>query len=322
MNLISTTNSTIIERTLQDLRLQGKADSTIACYRSDLNKCGAALTTIDLDFTDLTKKNLTSLLEIVQTNQAGLQLSPGRLSGVFSALSSLMEFLEFNDEIDTNPVPSFRKRYLTPYKRQGGLELPRFCPTTEQVRTVVSLAPNSRDKAIHILFAKTGLRKKELRALDVDDINLVEKYVMAKPSAKRTGRKLPLDDECCLFLGEWLHDRRFFKNASIEVALFIGPLGARVGRNKLGELITRDGLAAGLHDPNATARQVDRKFTPHVYRHYLTTTLRDNKCSERVIRYIRGDADASIIDRYDHLKWETIADEYCASTEILFTNSN
>ncbi len=140
---------------------------------------------------------------IVQTNHAGLQLSPGRLSGVFSALSSLMEFLEFNDEIDTNPVPSFRKRYLTPYKRQGGVELPRFCPTTEQVRTVVSLAPDSRDKAIHILFAKTGLRKKELRALDVDDINLVEKYVMAKPSAKRTGRKLPLDDECCLFLAEW-----------------------------------------------------------------------------------------------------------------------
>jgi len=188
-----------IERTLQDLKLQGKADSTIACYRSDLNKCGAALTTIDLDFTDLTKKNLTRLLEIVQTNQAGLQLSPGRLSGVFSALSSLMEFLEFNDEIVSNPVPSFRKRYLTPYKRQGGLELPRFCPTTEQVRTVVSLAPDSRDKAIHILFAKTGLRKKELRALDVDDINLVEKYVMAKPSAKRTGRKLPLDDECCLY---------------------------------------------------------------------------------------------------------------------------
>ena len=114
MILISATNSTIIERTLQDLKLQGKADSTIACYRSDLNKCGAALTTIDLDFTDLTKKNLTSLLEIVQTNSAGLQLSPGRLSGVFSALSSLMEFLEFNDEIDTNPVPSFRKRYLTP----------------------------------------------------------------------------------------------------------------------------------------------------------------------------------------------------------------
>ena len=318
MNLISESNKEIIHRALLDMKLQGKADSTIAGYRSDLNKCGSALTTIDLDFTDLTKKNLTSLLEIVRITQSGLELSPGRLSGVFSALSSLMEYLEFNDEIDSNPVPSFRKRYLTPYKRQGGLELPRFCPTTEQVRTVVSLAPNSRDKAIHILFAKTGLRKKELRALDVDDINLVEKYVMAKPSAKRTGRKLPLDDECCLFLAEWLHDRRFFKNASSETALFIGPLGARIGRNKLGELITRDGLAAGLHDPNATARQVDRKYTPHVYRHYLTTILRDNKCSERVIRYIRGDADASIIDRYDHLKWETVTDEYCSAMVQFF----
>ena len=318
MNLISESNKEIIHLALLDMKLQGKADSTIAGYRSDLNKCGSALTTIDLDFTDLTKKNLTSLLEIVRITQSGLELSPGRLSGVFSALSSLMEYLEFNDEIDSNPVPSFRKRYLTPYKRHGGLAMPRFCPTAEQVRTVISLAPNSRDKAIHILFAKTGLRKKELRALDVDDFNLVEKYVMAKPSAKRTGRKLPLDDECCLFLAEWLHDRRFFKNASSETALFIGPLGARIGRNKLGELITRDGFAAGLHDPNATARQVDRKFTPHVYRHYLTTMLRDNKCSERVIRYIRGDADASIIDRYDHLKWETVTDEYVGCIENIF----
>ena len=28
----------------------------------------------------------------------------------------------------------------------------------------------------------------------------------------------------------------------------------------------------------------------HVYRHYLTTILRDNKCSEKVIRYIRSDS--------------------------------
>jgi len=312
------TNSATIELALQDLRLQGKAESTLASYRSDLNKCGNALTNLGLTFHDLTKRNLTELLEAVKFNASGHELSAGRLSGVFSALSALMEYLVFNDELDANPVPSFRKRYLTPYKRSRGVEVPRFCPTTEQVRQVISLAPNSRDKAIHMLFAKTGLRKKELRALDIEDIDLVEKFVMAKPTAKRTGRKLPLDDECCRFLAEWLHDRRFYKNASSESALFIGILGERIGRNKLGSLITRDGLAAGLHDPNATARQVDRKFTPHVYRHYLTTTLRENNCSERVIRYIRGDAEQTIADRYDHIKWDNITAEYVASIQMLF----
>ena len=312
------TNSATIELALQDLRLQGKAESTLASYRSDLNKCGNALTNLGLTFHDLTKRNLTELLEAVKFNASGHELSAGRLSGVFSALSALMEYLVFNDELDANPVPSFRKRYLTPYKRSRGVEVPRFCPTTEQVRQVISLAPNSRDKAIHMLFAKTGLRKKELRALDIEDIDLVEKFVMAKPTAKRTGRKLPLDDECCRFLAEWLHDRRFYKNASSESALFIGILGERIGRNKLGSLITRDGLAAGLHDPSATARQVDRKFTPHVYRHYLTTTLRENNCSERVIRYIRGDAEQTIADRYDHIKWDNITAEYVASIQMLF----
>lgn len=317
--MMSEINQSIIKRTLRDFNLQGKAESTIACYKSDLNKCGAALTKLDLSFAELTKRNLTDLLELVQTTDDGNRLSPGRLSGVFSALSSLMEFLVFNDEVESNPVPSFRKRYLTPYKRQRGVEVPRFCPTTEQVRMVISIAPDTRDKAIHMLFAKTGLRKKELRALDVTDVNLVEKYVMAKPTAKRTGRKLPLDDECCRFLADWLHDRQYYKNSSNEPALFVGPLGDRIGRNKLGELVTRDGMAAGLHDPDASAREVDRKFTPHVYRHYLTTTLRDNNCSERVIRYIRGDADASIADRYDHLKWNTITENFTSSVNRIFS---
>ena len=147
----------------------------------------------------------------------------------------LFHLKRVNDELDANPVPSFRKRYLTPYKRSRGVEVPRFCPTTEQVRQVISLAPTARDKAIHMLFAKTGLRKKELRALDIEDLDLVDKFVMAKPTAKRTGRKLPLDDECCRFLAEWLHDRRFYKNASTEPALFIvsGTLGEQTVASSL-----------------------------------------------------------------------------------------
>ena len=90
--MMSEINQSIIERTLRDFNLQGKAESTIACYKSDLNKCGAALTKLDLSFAELTKRNLTDLLELVQITDDGNRLSPGRLSGVFSALSSLGGF--------------------------------------------------------------------------------------------------------------------------------------------------------------------------------------------------------------------------------------
>ena len=99
--MMSEINQSIIKRTLRDFNLQGKAESTIACYKSDLNKCGIALTKLDLSFAELTKRNLTELLELVQTTDDGNRLSP-RLSGVFSALSSLMEFLVFNDEVESN----------------------------------------------------------------------------------------------------------------------------------------------------------------------------------------------------------------------------
>jgi hypothetical protein len=50
----------------------------------------------------------------------------------------------------------------------------------------------------------------------------------------------------------------------------------------------------------------------------LTTTLRENNCTERVIRYIRGDAEHTIVDRYDHLKWDLIHEEYAASIGLIF----
>ena len=35
-----------------------------------------------------------------------------------------------------------------------------------------------------------------------------------------------------------------------------------------------------------------------------------NGCPERVISYIRGDSDRTIADRYDHLTWTEIHEEY------------
>jgi site-specific recombinase XerD len=311
--LILEANLATVERGLVDLRRQRKAEATLIAYGCDLRRIAKYVSGLGMRFEDLTKHNLVDLLEAVEVNEYGRKLSDGRIRGLFSALNSLLESLEYRDVIETNPVPAFRKRYLAAYKRNPNSGVPRFCPTNEQVAAVIAGSSTIRDKAIHILLAKTGLRNKEVRELDVSDVNLVEKYIMAKPTAKRTGRKLPIDDECTVHISRWLHDRQYFDRAEEESALFLNDLGRRIGRNTLLRIVNRDGERQGLHDRDADILDVDKRYTPHVYRHWMTTVLRDAGCSERVIRYIRGDAEGSIADRYDHLRWETIQMEYAIS---------
>ena len=306
-------NLATVERGLADLRRQRKAEATLISYGCDLRRLARFTSELGLRFEDLTKHNLVDLLEAVEVNENGRKLSNGRIRGLFSALNSLLESMEYRDVIDTNPVPAFRKRYLSTFKRTPNSSVPRFCPTNEQVAAVIAGSPFIRDKAIHVVLAKTGLRNKEVRALDVSDVNLVEKYIMAKPTAKRTGRKLPIDDECTVFISRWLHDRQSFTGAEEEPALFLNDLGCRIGRNTLLKVINRDGERQGLHFRDADILDIDKRYTPHVYRHWMTTVLREAGCSERVNRYIRGDAEGSIVDRYDHLRWETIQREYAIS---------
>ena len=310
-------NQQTVERAILDIKAQSKAPSTIVAYSCDLRRLGRILSDIGLTFQDLNKHNLVELLNAVKVNEEGRTLSPGRINGLFSSLNALMKFLEYTDEIEYNAVPMFRERYLTSYKRKQSAGIPRQCPSNEQVKAVIDGTPMIRDKAIHVVLAKTGLRNKELRALDVSDVDLVEKCIIAKPTTKRDGLKLPIDDECTVFLDRWLWDRRTFPNATEERALFLNDRGSRLGRNTLLRIINRDGERQGLHDPNSDIRQLDRRFTPHVYRHWMTTILRENGCSERVIRYIRGDAEGSSADRYDHLRWETVQREYLAAIPSL-----
>ena len=317
--LIQDENLKTVERAIIDLKAQSKAPSTLVAYGCDLRRLARKLSEINLTFQDLDKHNLVDLLNAVKVNEAGRTLSSGRINGLFSSLNALMKYLEYTDEIEYNAIPMFRERYLTSYKRKQSTGIPRQCPTNEQVKSVIDGSPMIRDQAIHMVLAKTGLRNKELRALDVSDVDLVEKCIIAKPTTKRDGLKLPIDDECTVYLDRWLWDRRTFPSANEEKALFLNDGGSRLGRNTLLRIINRDGERQGLHDPDSDIRQLDRRYTPHVYRHWMTTTLRESGCSERVIRYIRGDAEGSSADRYDHLRWETVQREYLAAMPLLLS---
>ncbi|MDD1740048.1 MAG: site-specific integrase, partial [Methanothrix sp.] len=60
---------------------------------------------------------------------------------------------------------------------------------------LVNAILSARDRAIVMLLLKTGMRRGELVALDLADIDLPDMSLMLKPTAKRSNRQLFFDNE-------------------------------------------------------------------------------------------------------------------------------
>jgi len=190
-------------------------------------------------------------------------------------------------------------------------------PSTEELALMIAGIRDHQHKALHVLLAKTGMRRGEVHLLDIDSIDLVEGSVAVSRTGKRTPTKLPIDKECCDVLHNYLARLHQFPRVEGESSLFTNRNGTRASENTLYEWVVRDATRAGLHEEGADRLDMHKKFTPHHYRHWLTTTLRANGCPERVIRYIRGDSNHNIADRYDHITWDELEQQYSQCIDIL-----
>ena len=124
----------------------------------------------------------------------------------FTALGAFYDFLEMEGEIQRNPVPAFRKRYLQQYKA-GADRDERRCISIEEAARLIITALDSRKQAIIILLAKTGMRVHELAALDVTDVDMIKREIRLKPTPKRSNRTLFFDEEAARPLDRWLSAR-------------------------------------------------------------------------------------------------------------------
>ncbi len=230
-------------------------------------------------------------------------VSPVTLKDYFSSISSYYDFLVYTQQIGNNPIIPFRRRYLR-FKEQRNGENSRQLISIEQMKQLINLEMPIQHKAILMVLAKTGVRRGELIAMDVDDINLEKKEIILKPKAKRTNRLVFFDEETAqvlrLFL-EWRKTRARFK------ALFISLRGCRIHKDEPREIVTKYGSLLGLHNPEGSLNQ---KLTPHAFRHWHTTHLRRAGMQREFIQELRGDRREDAIDIYNHIDLSQLKEAY------------
>ena len=224
-----------------------------------------------------------------------------------SCISSFLDYLVYEEIIESNVALAVRKRYLRRYKSDDSDAQSRKLITVEELKTLVNSIMIPRDRAIIMLLAKTGIRRSELVSIDVNDVNLISLKVKLKPKAKRSNRIVFFDEECARVLQDWMKVRERYARKEIP-ALFVTETGGRLDRSGVYLAVTRHAARVGLHDDSST--KLEDHFTPHCLRHWFTTYLRRNGMPREMIQELRGDVRKEAIDIYYHIDEEQLRRTY------------
>jgi len=301
-------NDKLINEFLKDAKCMALSARTIENYGSCLKTFSNYVkkSLLDIDIPDL--KDFKIHLEN-KKNRYNNPFSHSTIKFYFASIQSFYEFLEFESYIDKSPMPKFRRRYLREYKKKqysnGSSE--RKILTIEEMSVLVNSVLDPRDKAVIVLLAKTGIRRRELSNIDITDINWMEQFIHLKPTKKRTNLDVFFDDECSRVLKRWMVSRENRKNNGTK-ALFLNERGGRLGRNAIYELIVKYATKVDLH--NANSHRMQERFTTHCFRHFFSTMLLRNGMKREYVKELRGDARKEAIDIYHHIDKKDLRDSY------------
>ncbi len=298
-------NLDLIAEFYNDCELKGMTAETIRRYKSSILIFNDFLAQRGTSLIDVNKGTLKDFLAYLRQERKVKQKT---IENYFSALSSLYEFLEFEDYIVKNPVLAVRKRFLRSYKKDRGSNSERKLISIEEMKILLNSILDVRDKALITLLAKTGIRRGELISIDIDDIDWIESSITLKPKEKRSNRTIFFDDETARLLksGIRLREQRDPKSS----ALFIGEQGERLQRNGVYTVVTKHAERVGLHNPDSD--KMEDHFSPHCCRHWFTTHLRRAGMKREFIQELRGDRRRDAIDIYDHIDKEELREAYLA----------
>ncbi len=299
---------------LKDLELRGSTQKTIENYGSCikilknwLNKRNQTL----LSIKSIKDKNIIEdfLYYLRKEREAknGNNLSFARIKAFFSALNSLYDYLKYNEHVKSNIILTVRKRYLKQFKN-GYTPAERKILDVNEMSKFLNNIVSLRDRTIVLVFVKTGIRRKELMKIDVDDVNLEEQTIILKKEfKKRSNRVVFFDKETKRLLLKWLKRREQIAENG-EKALFVGDYGRRVNKNCVYNSVTKWAKRMGYYKTDSD--KMEDHFSCHNLRHCFTTYLNRNGMPREYIKELRGDKRNEIIDIYNHIDRKELKREY------------
>jgi integrase/recombinase XerD len=166
-------------------------------------------------------------------------------------------------------------------------EVERLLAAPRHVRGAVGF----RDRAMLELLYATGLRVSELVTLEVNQVDLESRVLLARGKGNKE-RLVPIGAPAAASLKAWVtgpRDQVLRGRRSRD--LFVTPRGRRMTRQGFWKLLGRYARAAGIA----------RRISPHKLRHSFATHLLEGGADLRAVQSMLGHADVTTTEIYTHV---------------------
>jgi len=148
-----------------------------------------------------------------------------------------------------------------------------------------------RDRAMLEILYATGLRVSELVSLELNDVNLETRVLVARGKGSKE-RLVPVGAPAAESVRAYLATaREVLLRGRRSKDLFVTPRARRMTRQAFGKIVARHARAAGITRP----------ISPHKLRHSFATHLLEGGADLRVVQAMLGHADVSTTQIYTHV---------------------
>lgn len=289
-----------LTRYLEALAAKGYAKGTLERHKSYLKCCFGYLEKLGItDVKAVTREQMDAYriyLKMEYRTAQRVPLAERSFSSHMEVVTTFFRWLEETRQILMTPMVN----PIRP-KRPEPLKLPEVLSEEEVVKILESFQVNTphglRDRAILEVLYSTGIRRSELVNLNVDDFLLNRRELVINQGKGRKDRVVPVGEHAAYFTEAYLKlVRPWLVGDSGEKALFLTVNGDRMVRQTLNVIIRRVVKRSG----------VQKRVTPHVFRHSMATHLLRNKADLRHVQAILGHTLLQSTEVYTHVTVEDL----------------
>lgn len=213
-----------------------------------------------------------------------------------SSIKSFFKYLMEEEVRNDNPATLLEGPKL-------GLYLPDTLSFEDVERIIKAIDINTdlgkRNQCMIEVLYGCGLRVSELIDLKISNINFKESYIKVEGKGNKN-RFVPLASYTCTMIKDYIANVRskYKINKRCEDILFLNSRGSAMSRVIVFIIIKELTEKAGIN----------RKISPHTFRHSFATHLLQNGADLRYIQEMLGHSSITTTEIYTHLKNEELRD--------------
>jgi len=200
--------------------------------------------------------------------------------------------------METSSSRNSRKR-TSGAKRQ--LANSQFALKPAEVRKVVYACTSPRDRCLIAALAATGMRRAEVAALDVRDLDLEARRLTIRTGKGGKQRTVPITDELA-------SDLRLLVGRRNTGPVFLSNRAAPLTTRQVNRIVSAAGELAGVKNPNPSSAG---RLTCHLFRHTFARHWKQRGGDIESLAQILGHASSSTtVDLYGTLSIDDVQANY------------